>query len=119
MLQPQTGRPPRSSPVDVFAAIADPSRRRIIELLAERQLSVNEVASAFDVSRPAVSKHLRILKNAGVVADDADGRERRYRLQPEALDEVSAWITTYQRFWRDSLSRLARTTKRLADDRHR
>jgi DNA-binding transcriptional ArsR family regulator len=119
MTRLHTGRPRRRTPADIFTAIADPSRRRIVELLATRQLSVNEVARTFEVSRPAVSKHLRILKEAGVVADDVVGRERLYRLQPNALDEVASWIATYQRFWRDRVSRLARTTKRLADERHR
>lgn len=103
----------------MFTAISDPSRRRIIELLADRQLSVTEVAQAFEMSRPAVSKHLRILKEAGVVADDAAGRERFYRLQPDRLDDITAWITTYQHFWRERMTRLARTTRRLANEQRR
>lgn len=113
------GRPRRAAPVDVYTAIADPSRRRIVELLAKRQRSVNDVAQAFDMSRPAVSKHLRVLKDAGVVADVVVGRERLYSLQPERLDEITEWITTYQRFWRERLARLGRTTRRLADERDR
>jgi DNA-binding transcriptional ArsR family regulator len=80
---------------------------------------VNDVADAFSVSRPAISKHLRILKDAGVVADAVVGRERLYSLQPERLDEITEWITTYQRFWRERLARLGRTTRRIADERHR
>src|SRR5262245_5629835 len=102
-MRTQMGRPRREIPVDVYTAIADPSRRRIVELLAERRRSVADVAQAFEMSRPAISKHLRILKDAGVVADVVVGRERLYGLQPERLDEVSEWITTYQRFWRERL----------------
>lgn len=105
--------------MDVYTAIADPSRRRIVELLAERRRSVQDVATAFEMSRPAVSKHLRVLKEAGVVVDDVSGRERLYRLQAERLDEVTEWITSYQRFWRERLASLGRTTRRLADERHR
>jgi DNA-binding transcriptional ArsR family regulator len=113
------GRPRRKAAVDVYSAIADPSRRRIVELLADRRRSVNDVAQAFVMSRPAVSKHLRVLKDAGVVTDVVVGRERLYCLQPEPLNEVTEWITTYQRFWRERLARLGRTTRRLADERDR
>ena len=119
MLRPLTGRPRRRTPPDVFAAIADPSRRRIVELLASRPRSVNEVVDAFDVSRPAVSKQLRILKQAGVVSEDVVGREHRFRLEPDALDEVTRWVATHQAFWRDRLRRLGQTTKSLGNERHR
>jgi DNA-binding transcriptional ArsR family regulator len=113
------GRPRRRAAADVYTAIADPSRRRIIELLAAQRRSVHDVAREFDMSRPAVSKHLRVLKDAGVVVDDVIGRERLYRLQPDRLDEVTEWITTYQRFWRERLAGLGRVTRRLAHERHR
>ncbi len=104
---------------DVFHAIADPTRRAILDRLRGGGVAVAELAAGFDMTRPAVSKHLRVLKDAGVVGDIVVGRERLYCLQPKRLDEVSEWITTYQRFWRERLARLGRSTQRLADERHR
>lgn len=94
---------------DVFAAIAHPLRRHILDLLAERERSVNEIASHFDVSRPAVSQHLRVLLDAGLVAERRAGRERRYALVPERLAIVSAWLAHYERFWEHHLDRLKTT----------
>ena len=92
---------------DVFAAIAHPVRRRILDLLAERERPVNELASHFGVSRPAVSQHLRELLNAGLVAESRHGRERRYRLTPQPLAHVSDWLAHYERFWREHLRNLS------------
>lgn len=94
------------SEVEVFTAIAHPMRRRILDLLAERERPVNEIARHFGVSRPAVSQHLRILLDAGLVAETRRGRERRYRLTPLPLSRVSAWLTHYEQFWQDRLNQL-------------
>ncbi|ORA26021.1 ArsR/SmtB family transcription factor [Mycobacterium aquaticum] len=81
--------------MSVFPAIADPVRRRILLLLRGRPLPAGEVAAQFGISRPAVSRHLRVLREAGLVevdADSSDGRERTYRLRLEALGEVDSWL---------------------------
>jgi len=91
---------------EVFAAIAHPVRRRILDLLSERERPVNDLARYFGVSRPAVSQHLRILLDAGLVTESRHGRERRYRLIPQPLAEVSAWLAHYERFWQDRLQKL-------------
>ncbi|KXP01574.1 hypothetical protein AXK60_02450 [Tsukamurella pseudospumae] len=81
--------------VSVFAAIADPVRRRIVVLLSRAPMTAGQVASEFDISRPAVSRHLRVLRDAGVVEggpSGGDGRERTYALRLEALDEIDGWL---------------------------
>jgi DNA-binding transcriptional ArsR family regulator len=92
---------------EVFTAIAHPVRRRILDLLAEGDGPVHAIASQFDVSRPAISQHLRVLLDAGLVAEQRHGRERRYRLVPEELAEIYDWLAHYQRFWKGRLQRLA------------
>jgi len=91
---------------DVFGAISHPARRRMLDLLAESDRSVNMIAGHFKMSRPAVSQHLRILLDAGLVTEQRHGRERHYRLVPERLGEVRDWIARYERFWDDRLRRL-------------
>jgi DNA-binding transcriptional ArsR family regulator len=98
---------------DVFAAISHPARRRMLDLLAEADRSVNAIARHFQMSRPAVSQHLRVLLDAGLVAEERHGRERRYRLVPERLSPVRDWIAHYERFWDDRLQRpVKRQTKK-------
>jgi DNA-binding transcriptional ArsR family regulator len=92
---------------DVFAAIAHPARRRILDLLAEEDRPVNALAAHFGMSRPAVSQHLRILLDAGLVVERRQGRERWYRLVPERLAGVSDWLAHYQRFWQIRLQQLS------------
>ncbi len=91
---------------DVFGAISHPARRHMLDLLAEADRSVNAIAGHFKMSRPAVSQHLRVLLDAGLVAERRHGRERRYRLVPERLGPVRDWIARYERFWDDHLRRL-------------
>ncbi|MGE0552886.1 MAG: ArsR/SmtB family transcription factor [Gemmatimonadales bacterium] len=86
-----------------FRALADPIRREILALLADHPLPVHAIAEEFAVSRPAVSKHLRILKQAGLVRDTPMGRTTYYRLEPEPLAEVERWVRS---LWRDRLGRL-------------
>lgn len=88
---------------DVFQAIADPVRRGIIELLAEQPLSVNSVAEKFDVSRPAISKHLKILKECGIIEINKQGRERFCQIQPAKLIPAFLWIDQYKNLWEDRL----------------
>lgn len=88
---------------DVFQAIADPVRREIIELLADETLTVNTVAEKFDVSRPAISKHLKILKECGIIAIDKQGRERFCQIQPKNLIPAFLWIEQYRNLWENRL----------------
>src|SRR5512133_1120455 len=82
------------SGMDVFAAVADPARRQIMSALARGDLSAGEVAALFPISRPAVSRHLRVLREAGMVRDELVGRRRVYRLDLDGLAQVTAWLTT-------------------------
>jgi DNA-binding transcriptional ArsR family regulator len=91
---------------DVFQAIADPTRRAIIQMLAKKPLNLNAVAGNFDISRPAVSKHIRILTECGLVIIEKKGRERYCNVNLESLREVSAWIDQYRRFWNKKLDAL-------------
>ncbi len=88
---------------DVFQAIADPVRRDIIKLLAEEVLTVNAVADKFDVSRPAISKHLRILNECGIVEINQKGRERYCQIQPKNLIPAFLWIEQYKSLWEDKI----------------
>ena len=91
---------------DVFGAISHPARRRMLDLLVETDRSVNTIAGHFEMSRPAVSQHLRVLLEAGLVTERRHGRERRYRLVPARLRSVKDWIAHYEQFWDDHLQRL-------------
>lgn len=93
---------------EVFGAISHPARRRMLDLLAAGDRPVNAIAAKFDMSRPAVSQHLRVLLEAGLVTEQRRGRERRYRLAPARLGPVRDWISHYERFWDDHFDRLAR-----------
>lgn len=94
---------------DVFAAISHPARRRMLDLLVAADRSVNTLAGQFQMSRPAVSQHLRILLGAGLVKGQRHGRERRYRVVPRRLSPVRDWIAHYESFWDDHLQRLQKT----------
>jgi DNA-binding transcriptional ArsR family regulator len=92
---------------DVYSAVADPTRRRILELLAgAEELSLHELTSEFEMGRTAVSKHLAVLKEAGLVVDLKVGRETRYRLNPLPLREIQQWVGFYERFWTERIERL-------------
>lgn len=93
-------------PQDVFQAIADPTRREIIDLLAERSMPVNDVAEQFDMSRPAVSKHIKILNECGLVVIQKKGRKRYCRADTRKLQEVIEWAYRYRKFWNEKLDAL-------------
>ncbi len=93
---------------DVFQAIADPTRRGVLRLLVERELPVNAISSHFPMTRTAVSKHLRILAEAGLVKERKVGRETRYRLDADPLRELKSWLAFYERFWENKLDALKR-----------
>jgi DNA-binding transcriptional ArsR family regulator len=91
-----------------FAALADPTRRRIVELLADREYPAGELARRFDMTPPAVSQHLRLLRDAGLVRVRRDAQRRIYTLDPAGLAELDAWLARYRRFWHDRLDTLER-----------
>ena len=85
--------------VDVFHAVADPTRRAILDRLRTGGVAVAELAAGFDMTRPAVSKHLRVLREARLVREDRDGRQRIYRLAPGPLRDVGQWVESYRSLW--------------------
>ena len=91
---------------DVFAAISHRGRREMLDHLSREESSVGGIASHFEMSRPAVSQHLRILLDAGLVTERRQGRERLYSLVPENLVPVRDWLSRYERFWDERLLRL-------------
>lgn len=92
--------------MDTFTALADPTRRQIIESLAAGETSFGELADRFEMSRPAVSQHLKVLRDAGIVASRADAQRRIYRLTDDGFDEVEAWLGKVREFWSQRLDRL-------------
>jgi DNA-binding transcriptional ArsR family regulator len=98
----------------VFRAISDPTRRSIMALLADKEQSLNEIAANYDMTRPAVTKHLNILKEGGLISVRAQGRERLHRLQPEALKTVADWVNFFSQFWDEKLADLKQAVE--ADD---
>lgn len=102
--------------VDSFAVLADPSRRRIMDALRDGDgMPVKELVAELGLSQPNVSKHLRVLREAGLVADTVDKQRRRYRVQTDALREVDDWIAPYRRFWTDRLDDLGDYLDSLPD----
>jgi DNA-binding transcriptional ArsR family regulator len=89
-----------------FAALADPTRRAILARLASGESSVTELAEPFDMSLPAVSKHLKVLERAGLIVRGREAQWRPCRIEPRALKEVDNWLERYRRFWEQSLDRL-------------
>lgn len=93
---------------DVFRAIADPTRRAILDRLRAGPTAVNDLAEDFEQSRPAISKHLRVLREANLVSETKSGRERLYELRPAPLRQIAGWIEGYRAFWQTSLTQLKR-----------
>jgi DNA-binding transcriptional ArsR family regulator len=89
-----------------FQALADPTRRAVLDLLRGGRQPAGQIAGAFPVSRPAISKHLRLLRRAHLVRERREGRHRVYELNPEPLRAVDSWIEQYRRFWSASLTNL-------------
>jgi DNA-binding transcriptional ArsR family regulator len=99
-----------------LAALADPTRRRIVELLAQRERSTGELVEEFDVSAPAISQHLNVLREAGLVTTRAEGQTRIQALNPAGLDELGAWLEKTRAFWSRRLDALEREL-RAEDER--
>ncbi|HET9823734.1 MAG TPA: metalloregulator ArsR/SmtB family transcription factor [Chitinophagaceae bacterium] len=91
---------------DVFQAIADPTRREIINMIAHRPLHLNSVAEKFDVSRPAISKHIKILTECGLITIKQEGRHRYCEARLDKLNQVSNWVEQYRKFWTHKLDAL-------------
>ena len=96
----------RSAADAVFAAIADPTRRTIVQRVARRRLTAGELARGFRISRPAVSKHVRVLVSAGLLRVRREGRNRVYELDSEPLRRVDEWVAQYREFWQTNLRSL-------------
>jgi DNA-binding transcriptional ArsR family regulator len=101
----------------VFEVIAEPNRRAILSLLVSSQQSVGEIERQLRMSQPTVSKHLRVLREAGFVESSVDAQRRLYRLKPEPLQEVDMWLAQFRRFWSAHLDALERHLDRMNHDR--
>src|SRR6266581_5679138 len=91
---------------EAFSALADPTRRAVLDLLRAGTRPAGDIARAFPISRPAISKHLRILRRAHLVEERREGRHRMYHLNPEPLKAVDSWLNQYRQFWTASLNNL-------------
>ncbi|MBA3475390.1 MAG: winged helix-turn-helix transcriptional regulator [Actinobacteria bacterium] len=98
--------------MNALEALAEPTRRRIVELLADGERSAGEIASRFDTSRPGVSRHLRVLREHGLVQVRDDAQRRLYSLDPTPLAELDAWLARYRGFWTNRLDALDTEVRR-------
>ncbi len=98
-----------------FAIVAEPNRRAILDLLLASERSVGEIERELRMSQPSVSKHLRVLREAGFVESRVEAQRRLYRLRPEPLMELDAWLTPYRRFWSKHVDALERHLDRMAE----
>jgi DNA-binding transcriptional ArsR family regulator len=96
----------RHSTTDCFQALADPSRREILMMLSKEKQSINSIADNFDISRPAVSRHIKVLYNAGFIVITDQGRERYCELDHSGFDEVKEWITFFEKYWTTQMKNL-------------
>jgi DNA-binding transcriptional ArsR family regulator len=105
--------------VDALEAIADPTRRRILELLKNGEVAAGDLCGEFTISRPAVSRHLRVLREVGLVQSRVDGQRRVYALDARPLAELDAWLEPYRRFWAQRLDALDTEIRRGRRKRRR
>ena len=96
----------------LFEVLAEPNRRRILDLLREGERPAGEIVNALSISQPGVSKHLRVLREAGLVGARREGQKRLYRLQADGLADLEQWLVPYRAFWSDRLDALDRHLKR-------
>jgi DNA-binding transcriptional ArsR family regulator len=94
--------------VSTFDVLAEPTRRRILDLIRDEERPVNELVAKLDISQPGVSKHLRVLREAGLVEVRTDAQRRLYRVRPEPLAEIDEWLRPYRRLWAGRLDALER-----------
>ncbi|NRQ39137.1 helix-turn-helix transcriptional regulator [Nonomuraea sp. NN258] len=101
----------------VFTALSSPARRELLRLLLDEGAQpAGRLAERFDMSRPSVSEHLKVLRDAGLVAETRHGRERHYRLEAAPLMEIRDWLTPYERFWREKLTNLSNLLDEMEDE---
>ena len=103
-------RPPTR---DAFDAVAEPKRRQILKLIGARELSVNEIVASLQLPQPMVSKHLGVLKKAGLVSERRAGRQRLYRVNVEQLKLIHDWVTPFEQFWNERFDRLDRVLQEV------
>ena len=103
---------------DPFNAVAEPKRRQVLEVLGERELSVNEIVELLGWNQPMVSKHLRVLKQVGLVSERRVGRQRLYRVNAERLKPIFDWVTPFERFWSESYERLDEVLQEQQSRKH-
>jgi DNA-binding transcriptional ArsR family regulator len=103
---------------DTFAALADPTRRAILARLAEGEATVTELAAPFEMSMPAISKHLKVLERAGLITRGRTAQWRPCRLEARPLEDASAWLEQYRPFWEDSFERLAEHLRAIQKGQH-
>lgn len=101
--------------MESFTALADPTRRRIVEMLSAGELSAGEISRRFDISAPAVSQHLKALKAARLVRVRVDAQRRIYAIDPQGIAEVDAWLQRVRRFWNPRLDALERELRKAAE----
>jgi len=107
---------PKYSTMQSLIALADPNRRRIVEMLAAGELAAGEIGTAFDISAPAISQHLKVLKEANIVTVRVDGQRRIYALDPDGFTEIDRWLSSVRRFWIPKLDELERQMQRHKDE---
>ncbi len=107
----------RPTDIDVFRAVSDETRRGILDALGQGEKPVTELADPFRMSQPAISQHLKVLRQAGLVSERRVGRQRVYRLEAERLKTVYDWVSHYETFWTDKLARLGSYLDGQTEDR--
>ncbi|MFT3704285.1 MAG: metalloregulator ArsR/SmtB family transcription factor [Agriterribacter sp.] len=103
---------------DVFQAIADPTRREIISMISRQSLNLNSIANEFKVSRQAISLHIKILTECGIILIEQQGRERYCTVQPEKLVEVDEWLKPFRDLWEDKFNRLDKVLQKLKNKKN-
>ena len=102
---------------DVFQAIADPTRRQIINLIVHQSMNLNAIADNFDISRPAISNHIKILSECGIISIEQIGRERYCKIQPTNLREVADWVEPFRELWEQKLDSFEQYLNKLQSKR--
>lgn len=111
--------PRAATTTDVFNAVAEPRRRQILDVLAAGERPVSNIVSEMPVSQPQVSKHLRVLREVGLVRSRSAGRQRLYRIEPLALKPIHDWVKDYERLWNERLDRLDGYLDEIQGKEHR
>lgn len=102
---------------EVFAALSDPTRRAIVETLARGEATVGTVAEPHDMALPSISKHIKVLESAGLIARRVEGRQHWLRLAPEGFRSATEWFAHYRQFWTESIDRLERLLSEIEDEK--